>query len=244
MNYQFDNLIPYLASQKRLKADDYWVRSAHTQEADQLLVFTTKKHAYLEAEQNEKILRERCAEQGFAYYIQGHQGIQLIYTNLDKDGKNYRDTIEKKGDAVLGKDYIDTFNKVHSANEARWYSSLKDSWVEVNQRLNAFYLVSSWYAHLHTVPEKLGMYSVATGKRIKGRKEILKTFWDLGFLASRRRILYAASPSSGTPEEVLYLENMKKTMTHLHPYGLVRSAYSTAQKKMIKDCDYPLEDQR
>lgn len=226
--YQFENLIPYIRSSKKLKSG--WYRAGEGREVDEMVVFTTSKAAITESQHNFDLMLERCREKNVDYLIFGHNGIQVLM-------KEDEFTTKDAGEYVL-REFREKLNNIKDPDGYGSFHLYTPS-TETSREGYSFYLVYTYYGKEMALKKNMGFYNVKTGKKLTKRDEILKLLWNMGFLAERRRVLYAASLSSGSPEEIRTYHTMKPKIDALPRRAYLRDGFYTAWRKLDRACDYP-----
>ena len=226
--YLFDNLIPFLKATSRLKTG--WYRAGQGKDVDEMVVFTTGKAAKQEGQHNLDVMLERSREMGVEYLIFGYNGVQIL---TNQDSLKTKDA----GEYIL-KEFRDKLNNIKDENGYGSYH-LYSPTTETGTAGYSFYQIYTYYGKEMTLKNHLGFYEVATGKKITKRDTILKLLWDMGFLAERRRILYAASLNQGSPDEVRMYNEMEPKIKTLPRGSYLKVNFYTAWRKMNRLCDYP-----
>lgn len=226
--YRFENLIPFIRSSQKLKSG--WYRGGQGRDVDEMVVFTTTVAAKEESQHNFDVMLERAREKGVEYLVFGYNGVQILAN---------KDVFETKeiGDYILN-DFRAQLNNTKDSDGYGLFH-LYNPTTETSKEGYSFYQVYTYYGKELSLKKNMGFFEVKTGKKITKREEILKLLWDMGFLAERRRILYAASLTQGSPEEIRTFQTMKSKIDTLPKRSFLRDSFYTAWRKLNRTCDYP-----
>lgn len=232
VTYNFENLIPYNKLQARIRDKWHYRDNKYSLEADEFAMWTLKKPAMEESKQNLSIMLERAKAAGISHLIAGYHGLQVLSTMDRTDLDNATHT-------VFDKQYFESLNGSYKKDLA--YGSVDSTWRYGNSESHSFLKLYDWKVGKHLTKDLLGVYDVQTGKRIKGRNNILNLFWDMGFLGRRGYVLEAARPDSGTPQDVIVWHQVSKIIDTLPSKSLVRNSFNVGINKIDRLCAYPLD---
>jgi len=230
--FEFEHIVKYKQADERMRANrynsQYYNTEGFTRDGDVLIKFTVEKYAKQEDQHNQSLLLQRARDIGAQYLIQGQRGPQIVIPSLVDNatrvfldyGTAYQETWEKSSERYAG--YIDTrsFNSDRAtAVSCRGY-----------RRPNG-----------HVLPGSTGFYDVATGKKITGRQNIMQRLWDMGFLADRGIVLYAADYRDGSPADIAVYKEIKPKLANLAWNSQLVKALTTGASKIARACDWPRE---
>lgn len=233
MNFQFDQIAIYKAAEERIRCDrysnQYYNRdNQFSRDGDVLIKFTVEKYAIEQATNNHELLLSQAREVGAKILIQGLRGPQIIVPGDEQNSqrifKGYRTAFE------AGFENQNTYSYINYVGEPSSFASSRA--VAVSCR---GYKINNG----HTLSKFKGVFDVVTGKKITGRSNILDLLWQQGFLAERGQVLYAASPSFGTPSDIETYNDIRNRLQLLSPHSPLRAACYNARRKISRNCDWP-----
>lgn len=243
MNYQFDNLVPFLLGSRKLSDMGYYSYYSHydsvetrrsKREALEFMLWTTKSSAHAESENNIQVLAERCRSVGFDHFVYYKWGIQFFIAD-----KLPKSKLIDKLELVLG-DYIQNLDAAYQ----NFYSDSTAPQVSINHSYNhfatdegSFVGLREYQLGIHSL--KPGLYDTQTLELIKNRGKILETFWKYGFLTVRGRLLRAANQKFGSKSDVFNLSNVSTIIDNLPSGSPLRASLIAGIRKITRDCDWP-----
>lgn len=229
MTFEFEHIVKYKIADERIRDNrydsPYYNTEGHSRDGDVLIRFTAEKYAQEEDQHNQTILFDRAKDIGAQYLIQGQRGPQIVIPGLvDGPGKIFVDyeqqfkrTWEKESNFMSYLDMRSFNSNKATAISCRGY-----------RRPNG-----------HVMPGRTGVYDVATGVKITGRQNILRRFWDLGFLGDRGVVLYAASCRWGSPQDVQRYHEIKPILRTLSWDSPLVKGLNSGMNKIARACDWP-----
>lgn len=198
---------------KRDRYDNPWHQNdGNSRDGDEMQLFTFSKQATADSLAN----LDRCLN------LAQQQGMDLLVITPSRlqiagDGKNNK--TQKVLSRLIPKDWLIAYND--------WLQSTSDVRPSLENSSHGEYVEFYTYRKSLCVQEHQGVYDVATGQRIKNRREIIQRMWDLGFAAHRGRPLaLARSRWAGDREEL-------EVITALADKYWNRRHSSEAAKKMV-----------
>jgi hypothetical protein len=230
--FKFQHIVKYQQADERIRQNRYESRyyntEGHSRDGDVLIRFTVEKYAREEDQHNQSLLLERARSLGARYLIQGQRGPQIVIPGF------------VDGTADIFKDY---------------QTKLTDTWEQTDNRYMGYADIRSFNSngatavscrgyrksYGHAMPGTTGFYDVATGRKITGRQNILKRLWDLGFLADRAVVLYAADYRDGSPADVEMYQQIRPRIRTLAWNSPLVKGLATGMNKISKACDWPQE---
>lgn len=239
--YQFDNLIEFLKNTQALKCRRYfnWQDSAAERQNKrdnlELKLWVLTPAAMKEADNNHEILMQRCRAEGFTHMVYCRYGMQFLMP-----GQVSEQELEERLTRVLDEQYFDAINRAVNlwGGDKNYHKVDRLFRFSVNDE-GSMVMLREWVVGAHNVPARAGLIDTKTGQRIKGRQNILKTFWDLGFLTLRARILQAATKDFGSKPDVLAKNEIRNTIDKLPGSSQVRKCLISGLRKLHRDCDWP-----
>lgn len=190
----------------------YYNSDGNSRDGDEMTLFTFGKLAHAESEHNLK----RCLEVARSY----EQDLVIITENrIQVAGGTGSGRHELVARALFPATWLKEHNHwLESTNPVK--PNLYDS------RHGEFLDFYSWRRSM-CVKEHRGVYDVATGQRLKNRRDIIERMWAMGFAAHRGRPLTLAKPKwCGEREEL-------EEITKLADRFWSRRAQSEVAKKIV-----------
>lgn len=229
MSFEFEHIVKYKMANERIRANrynnQYYNSEGHTRDGDILICFTVEKYALEEDQRNRARLLDSARSIGARYLIHGQRGPQIVIPGI------------VSGADKIFTDYQEQFKQAWETESN--YMTYLDVRNYNSDRATAVSCRGYRRAYGHVMPGFTGVYDVATGNKLKGRQNILRALWDMGFLGDRGVVLYAANYRDGSPEDVrryLQIKSLTKTLSRNSP---IVKGLQSGMNKIYRACDWP-----
>ena len=188
---QYDIVYQVNKINQRLRRNTYnraWGDTDHTQEGDQLTLFTLSPQALEHSEGNREFILTQARQ---------HRQLLAVITpsQIQVAGSDDLKAIRTTAQSVFTEEWIGKFNR----------------WIDSSYEIRPVFDVGSqgsfftYYAYRpgFVLKEHQGIYDATSGRRLTNREEIIQRMWDLGFAAQRGRPLgLARTKWTGSREEL------------------------------------------
>lgn len=186
----YENIYKVKQALARIKRNGYrWGSgsSVHSLENDKVMAFTFGEQAQKDSQHNVDFVFSQARDCGAKMLVLKDAAIQVVTNN----GRG-----EDVAHSMFRRDWLEQFNQWCDSKQMKINWRLENSGVgecvSFQHYLDCFFM-----------PEHVGVYDVATGKKVTNRQSIIQQFWDMGFATWRGRPLGVAQLKwSGTRDEL------------------------------------------